>query len=120
MPAELYSEATMNKNYGEILNFQESKSIDLPDFTITFLGETKREKEGFVNGFFVYFDYEIKKGADSMIVSWTPGTGFVSPGNFDFGGQKWVLDIQPGNGIAVLPFDQFEGHSVALPVNKLY
>lgn len=110
----------MKKNYGDILNFKEADSFELPDFTITFLGETKVENAHYVNKYFVYNDYEIKGGAESIIVSWTPGTGFVSPGNFEFVGKKWVLDVQPGKGIAVLPFEQFEGYTVALPVNRSY
>jgi len=110
----------MKKNYGNILNFQEADSFELSDFTISFLGETKVEKDNYVNKYFVYYDYEIKNGADSIIVSWTPGTGFVSPGNFEFGGKKWVLDIQPGQGISILPFEQFEEFTVGLPVYRSY
>lgn len=110
----------MEKNYGDILNFKEADSFELPDFIIIFLGETKVEKDNYVNKYFVYYDYEIKNGADSIVVSWSPGTGFVSPGNFEFGGKKWVLDNQSSDGIKILPFEQFEGHTVELPTNRSY
>ena len=43
----------MQKNYNDTLNFEESDSFELPDFSITFLGETKVEKEKYVNEFFI-------------------------------------------------------------------
>ena len=110
----------MKKNYGDILNFEEIDSFELPDFTITFLGETKVENAHYVNKYFVYYDYEIKNAKDSIIVSWTPGTGLVSPGNFEFGGKKWVLDVQSGKGIEILPFEKFKNYTVELPVNRSY
>ena len=60
LPALVYNvnvKDVMRKDYGDMLNFEESDSFDLPDFSITFLGETKVKKEDYVNEFFVYYDY---------------------------------------------------------------
>jgi hypothetical protein len=113
----------MKKKYGEILDFQQSNSFELPDFSITFLGETKVKDElheHLVIKYRIYFDYEMKSKNRKIIVSWSPGLGFIVPGNFEFGGKKWVLDNQVKTGIVIYPFDQFHEFTVTLPVNKAY
>lgn len=84
----------MKKNYNDSLHFEESPAFELPDFSIRLLGETKIENEKYVEGFFIYYDYKISSETSSVIVSWTSGTGFTSPGSFEFEGKKWVLDVK--------------------------
>ena len=110
----------MQKQYGDFLDFKESASFELPDFTITFLGQSAVEKPQYAGRVFTYFDYELKSADQTLIVSWSGGTGFVSPGNFEFLGKKWVLDNQTAGKIAIVPFEEYKDHSVELPVNKAY
>ncbi|MBU1118865.1 hypothetical protein KKH43_03220 [Patescibacteria group bacterium] len=98
----------MQKNYSERLDFQESDSFNLPDFTITYLGRYKVTRGPQIP--FVYADYELKAEDEKMIISYTSGAGIIGPDYFELGGKKWILDPLMFKGaMTIYPFDQYDG-----------
>jgi hypothetical protein len=110
----------MNKQYGELLDFDQEKSYKLADFNIQFLGKTKIEAPEYVNNHFEYFDYELEANGEKLIISWTPGTGFSAPCSFEFLNRKWAFDNSQKDGFIILPHEEFKSFTIPMILNKKY
>src|SRR3989304_6020480 len=82
--------------YGKIVTFKKDKTISFPDFKLTYIGERK-ETSKFPNGnefTFTYYDFTLKKDNEEKTVSWTAGTGDIGPINFEFAGNKFMIELR--------------------------
>lgn len=82
----------MEYEYGEKIGLLENKRIHLPDFSITFMGERQITSATYSPGF-LFFDYEIQKGKIRKVISWSSGTGDISPTLFEIDNKKFVLEM---------------------------
>jgi hypothetical protein len=83
-------------DYGEIVTFKINETIKFPDFKLTFTGERK-ETSKFPNGntiTFTYYDFKINNTSYQKTISWTAGTGDITPLNFDYSGIKYTLELK--------------------------
>ena len=76
-------------NYGDKFIFSINVPLIFPDFTIEYLGERKVDVPQYVNKFFTYKDYKVTNGGVEKLLSWTNGTGELSPLEFEFNGNKY-------------------------------
>lgn len=77
--------------YGTEVIYHLDEQLQFPDFAVTFQGE-RSEPVDIAPGKFVYFDFKISNGDLQEKVSWTPGTGALSPVKFIFNGQTYLLN----------------------------
>jgi hypothetical protein len=82
----------MEYQYGEKIKFLDKKQIRLPDFTITFQGE-RRVKSPVYSPGFLFYDFDLQKGKTHKVISWTSGTGDISPVAFEFEGKKFIFEM---------------------------
>ncbi|MCI0448265.1 MAG: hypothetical protein L0Y79_00580 [Chlorobi bacterium] len=83
-------------NYGEVVRFEKDKPVKYPDFEITYLGERKQTAT-FPNGSsftFTYQDFKIKSANEEKTISWTSGTGDISPAYLEAAGMQFMLELR--------------------------
>ena len=79
-------------NYGEKNVFKKGKSLDFPDFRLTYLGQRRVKSELFLRGF-VYYDFRVTSGNISETISWSSGTGDIAPLEFRIENKIYVLEL---------------------------
>ena len=82
--------------YGDVVSYGKNKTIKFPDFDMVYTGETSKTSK-FDNGNSFTFHYEnftISRGSDSKNVQWTSGTGEIYPIPFEFGGNKYTIELR--------------------------
>jgi hypothetical protein len=83
----------VNPNYGEIVKFAIDKQIQYPEFTVRFVGKRREMVETYGRDF-VYYDFEITSVSESLVASWTLGTGAVAPLLFSIDGNNYFLVLK--------------------------
>lgn len=86
-------------NYGDEVVLEKNKSVTFPDFTVEYLGEKDIEVLQYIDKYFTYKFYKIKSDGLETVLSWTSGTGSLSPLKFVVLGKKysfqpWGVDYQ--------------------------
>ena len=82
----------MQYQYGEKIKFLDKKQIRLPDFSITFQDERRAKSPVYPRGF-LFYDFDLTKGKTHKVISWTSGTGDISPVAFEFEEKKFILEM---------------------------
>jgi hypothetical protein len=78
--------------YGEALQYMSGRTINLPDFSIEYIGEHRVYPPQYQRGF-LYHDFQVKSGSVAQTVSWTDGTGELGPIDFEFSGTPYTLEL---------------------------
>ena len=76
--------------------YAKNKTINLPYFTVEYLGERK-ENYGMKQNVFLYHDFKIKKAKEEKIISWSSGTGDIGPEYFEFEEKPYTIELQYAN-----------------------
>ena len=88
------SHATSEKaSYGTRVKYQARQKIELPDFTIEFVGERRESSPTYPRGF-LYYDFKVSSGKTEKTVSWSAGTGDIGPVEFDISGKHYQLELR--------------------------
>jgi hypothetical protein len=80
-------------SYGTRVKYHLGKKIDLPDFTIEYVGKRRKSVPVYARGF-LYYDFKISKGKAEQIVSWTSGTGDIGPMDLEIRGKHYLLELR--------------------------
>lgn len=80
----------MQYQYGEKIKFLDKNQIRFPDFSITFQGERRVISPVYPRGI-LFYDFNLQRGKTHKVISWTSGTGDISPVAFEFEGNKFFL-----------------------------
>jgi hypothetical protein len=86
----------MQHQYGEKIKFLDKKQIRLPDFSITLQGERRVISPVYPRGI-LFYDFNLQKGKTHKVISWTSGTGDISPVAFEFEGKKYIFEMGISN-----------------------
>lgn len=81
-----------SNQYGKKVYYQDHSPKQYPDFTIKFIGE-RVEDSPRANFKFTFYDFEVAKGNEKKIVSWSSGTGDIGPLYFNVGGKEYAMEI---------------------------
>jgi len=88
------SYATSEKaSYGTRVKYQARQKIELPDFTIEFVGERRESSPTYPRGF-LYYDFKVSRGYIVKTVSWSAGTGDIGPVEFEVGDKHYQLELR--------------------------
>ncbi len=84
-----------DSEYDSVAEFREGTPVKFPDFTLTFLG-IKDEKKELPNGMlnFRFYEFKLSDGVNEKTIRWSSGTGDISPLDFEFGGNKFQLELK--------------------------
>ena len=77
--------------YGKRVNYDIGKQIQYRDFTIHFLGIRHETPDVFPIGWDVF---DVSNSGDSILVSWSAGTGLIGPETFMLDGKSYVLELK--------------------------
>ncbi len=95
--------------YGELTPFKEGEPIDLPGFTVTYMGDRIEDiptSPG--NSFiFTYHDFEVISKNETEIISWSSGTGNLAPLPFTFDEKEYYLEMMSSLILGTMGHDQF-------------
>lgn len=92
-------------NYGAKVRFKKGAAVVFPDFDLTYLGRRHVESPRFKPGF-NYEDFRVSRGDKTGTVSWSSGTGLLGPQEFEFGGQKFELELRHTDKLGWLKEDE--------------
>ena len=91
--------------YGSKVRFAKNAAIAFPDFDLTYTGRRHVTSPVYKRGF-DYDDFKISRGGKSITVSWSAGTGLLGPQSFEFGGQKFELELRHHDRLGWLKDDE--------------
>lgn len=83
-------------SYGAKVRFAKGAAISFPDFDLIYTGRRHEASKVYPHGF-DYDDFKLTRGTKSATVSWSGGTGLIAPRSFEFGGQKFTLELRHAN-----------------------
>ena len=96
------SYATSEKaSYGTRVKYQARQKIELPDFTVEFVGERRQSSPTYPRGF-LYYDFKISNGSTEKTVSWSAGAGDIGPVEFQVGDKHYQLELRRSNKLGKL------------------
>jgi hypothetical protein len=81
--------------YSKVVQYSKNKTINFPDFDLEYTGETSKTST-FDNGnsfTFHYQNFTVSRGSESKVVQWTSGTGDIGPIPFEFGSNKYTIEL---------------------------
>lgn len=82
----------MRSSYNTISVYQNNIPLVFPDLTLTFKGKRHVSHPTFKTGF-EFYDFEIKTVNESKTISWSPGTGEISPVYFEIGNKRFKMEL---------------------------
>jgi hypothetical protein len=88
-----YAASGEKASYGTRVKYATGKKIELPDFTIEYVGERRQSSPTYPRGF-LYYDFKVVSGKTEKTVSWTAGTGDIGPVAFEVGGKRYQLELR--------------------------
>ena len=90
----LAQEAAKNMaEYGVKTIFEKKKDILFPDFSLAYSGQRRVRSPVFKPGF-VFHDFTVKRNSEETKISWSSGTGDISPHPFKVSGKEFYLELQ--------------------------
>ena len=78
--------------YGAKVVFRANSPIRFRHFALTFVGERHVAFPEYPRGF-DYHDFRLTSGPETLIVSWSAGTGEIAPALFTVAGQRFMLEL---------------------------
>jgi len=84
-----------NTKYQEKVVFKEGEILSFPDFNLQFVGENSQKVEINPNLLFTYYNFKIiDHEGKSLEISWSSGTGEISPQIFAVGNRVYQLELK--------------------------
>ncbi len=80
-------------SYGTKVKYRPGEKIEFPDFTVEYVGERRKTVPVYPRGF-LYYDFKVSKGKTEKMVSWTTGTGFIDPTDFEIDGKHYQPELR--------------------------
>jgi hypothetical protein len=81
------------QKYGKKVLFLLNEPVAFPDFTLCYVGDHIKEYPGHIPNKWHYFDFEISNNSSKRTISWSPGTGDISPTYFSWHSCEYVFEI---------------------------
>jgi hypothetical protein len=91
--------------YGAKQRFSKNAALAFPDFDLTYQGQRHVASPVYKHGF-DYQDFRVSRGGQSIIVSWSAGTGLLGPQEFTFGGRAFSLELRHTDKLGWLKDDE--------------
>ncbi len=79
--------------YGAKVKFARGRTLNFPDFDLTYVGTRHVATPAYPRGF-DYHDFTAAHGGVSKTVSWTSGTGLIDWTDFEIAGKKFALELR--------------------------
>lgn len=79
--------------YGAKVKFAKGRTLNFPDFDLTYVGTRHVATPKYARGF-DYNDFTVSRGGISKTVSWTSGTGVIDWTDFEIGGTNFALELR--------------------------
>jgi hypothetical protein len=91
--------------YGAKMKFAKGKTLNFPDFDLTYTGRRHVATPKYPRGF-DFDDFTVSHGGVSKTVSWSSGTGDISWTDFEVGGKKFALELRDSRKLGRLKEDE--------------
>ncbi len=91
--------------YGTKVRFRQDVPVRFPDFALTYLGARRVASNKFPSGF-VFHDFRIATAAGPRSISWSSGTGDLSPTFCSAGAKSFTLELRSADGLGALRDDE--------------
>ena len=80
-------------SYGTRVKYQAGQKIEFPDFTVEYVGESRKSLPVYPRGF-LYYDFKVRTANIEKVVSWSSGTGDIGPVEFEIGSKRFLLELR--------------------------
>lgn len=92
--------ATVKADYDVGTHYDQGTLLAYPDFTVQFVGKTKKRSE-YSDGPLDYYEFRFSTEKSSHAESFTNGMGMADPHGFEIDGVKFYLSIYAENEIVI-------------------
>lgn len=79
--------------YGEIVKFEEGKTLKYPDFVLMYLGKRSIQGPSGAKFSMNYYYFEITSESVSKSLVWSSGTGRIVPKKFQVTDKSFALEL---------------------------
>jgi len=84
--------STSQARYGARVAYAQGQPLVFPDFTLEFNGMRQVTPPKAPRSF-LYYDFTVSSGDGQQTVSWSSGTGEISPHEFKVGDKTFLLEL---------------------------
>jgi hypothetical protein len=99
------SSASQPTVYGTRVNFKKGSPLRFPDFVIEYIGPRLVTVPQYPRGF-QHHDFRVTAGEQTLVVSWSYGTGDLGPAPFTVEGKTFWLELVNSQALGWLRDDE--------------
>jgi hypothetical protein len=94
--------STQQPRYGVKIQYAQGQPLSFPDITLEFV--EKRESPPSTNypRSIYSYDFKVSQDSQSLLISWSSGTGDIGPILFELAGNRYALELAMSDKLGVL------------------
>jgi len=79
--------------YGAKIQYAQGEPLNFPDVTLEFIGITETPSSDLYPRSMYDYEFNVFDGNQSLIISWSAGTGDIGPTVFELDGKSYALEL---------------------------
>ncbi len=93
---------TQTIKYGQKVHYTKGNHLTFPNVTLEFIGLTESPPSDLYPRRMYSYDFNICSGDQSLMISWSSGTGDIGPTIFELDGNRYALELALSDKLGVL------------------